>query len=287
MQPFRGARIFFCRYSNNGSHFTGLKFQKMLKDHGALHFHAAISHLASVGLAERYVSMIIGNVRMINGNVRLQCLRAGSVDYWSHYVRNAVMKINTRCMRVYGFIPAELLLSFNSEVTRRVELPEGCDWIRPTFNPVDFFSIEAEKLEVYITHRDDKLVFLLDKRTTARNRLQNSRGGSSSFKKSKVGDLVLVRVIALSKQHGYKLEAWWSTPRIVGSVLASGVSTYVRELHHVSGKTKRYHVEDLLIYTPRGPDVTTQVTPMVRYARGAIGVQEAFVPGQQAFHRAV
>jgi transposase InsO family protein len=57
-------------YSDNGSHFVGAEMQKMLKEHGVLHFGAAISHPSSVGLAERYVRMIIGNVR-------LQCLQAG------------------------------------------------------------------------------------------------------------------------------------------------------------------------------------------------------------------
>jgi hypothetical protein len=46
----------------------------MLKDHGVLYIGAAISHPASVGLAERYVRMLIGNVR-------LQCLQAGSADF--------------------------------------------------------------------------------------------------------------------------------------------------------------------------------------------------------------
>jgi hypothetical protein len=190
-------------------------------------------------------------------------------------------------VRVHGFTPAEILLGFNPEVTRRAELPKGRDWIRPTVNPADFFSIEAAELEAYITRRDDKSVSMLDKRTAAQHRLENSRNGSSSFKKPKVGDLVLVRDIALSKQHGRKLEARWSTPRIVDSISASGVSAYVRELHHAPGKTKRYHVEDLLVYTPRGPDVNTQIAPTVEYARGAMGAQEAFVPGQRAFHLAV
>jgi hypothetical protein len=94
--------------------------------------------------------------------------------------------------------------------------------------------------------------------------------------------------IALSKQHGRKLEARWSTPRIVDSISSSGVSAYVRELHHAPGKTKRYHVEDLLVYTPRQPDITTApVATAVEYARGAMGAQEAFVPGQRAFHLSV
>jgi hypothetical protein len=274
-------------YSDNGSHFVGEAMQQMLREHGVLHFKAAISHPSSVGLAERYVRMIIGNVR-------LQCLQAGSADYWSHFVRNAVITINTRCVRVHGFTPAEILLGFNPAVTRRTELSELRDWVGPIadVDPSEILGVQAEELEAYVLGRDDKGVTMMDKRASEQHRAESNRKGSPVFRKPRVGDLVLVRDIALSKQHGRKLEARWSTPRVVDSISASGVSAHVRELHHAPGKTKRYHVEDLLVYTPRqvadlGKPADKAISPTVEYARGAMGAQEAFVPGQRAFHLGV
>jgi hypothetical protein len=274
-------------YSDNGSHFVGEAMQTMPREHGVLHFKAAISHASSMGLAERYVRMIIGNVR-------LQCLQAGSADYWSHFVRNAVITINTRCVRVHGFTPTEILLGFNPSVTGRTELSELRDWVGPIadVDPSEILGVQAEELEAYVLGRDDKGVTMMDKRTSEQHRAESSRKGSPVFRKPWVGDLVLVRDIALSKQHGRKLKARWSTPRIVDAISASGVSAQVRELHHAPGKTKRYHIEDLLVYTPRqvtdlGKPADKVISPTGEYARGAMGAQEAFVPGQRAFHLSV
>jgi hypothetical protein len=269
-------------YSDNGSHFVGKEIEQMFKDHGVVHFNAAISHPSSVGLAERYVRMIIGSVR-------LQCLQAGSTDFWSHYVRNAVININTRCVRVHGFTPAEILLGFNPSVTQRAELASTRQWVAQSVSPGEFLGVESEELESYIVSRDDKGVTMTDKRVRHQADSAGRRKDSPGFVKARVGDLVLVRDIALSRQHGRKLDARWSTPRIVDSISASGVSAYVRELHHAPGKGKRYHVEDLLVYTPRDdlPMFSTQPSPAVEYSRDSMGAQEAFIPGQRAFHLAV
>jgi hypothetical protein len=147
-------------------------------------------------------------------------------------------------------------------------------------------------MEAYVLGRDDEGVTMSDRRTSAQHRAESSRNGSPAFKTPWVEGLVLVRDIALSKQPGRKLEARWSMPRIVDSISASGVSAHVRELHHAPGKTKRYHVEDLLVYTPRrvedlGKPADKAISPTVEYARGPMGAQEAFVPGQRAFHLSV
>jgi transposase InsO family protein len=269
-------------YSNNGSHFVGKEIEQMFKDHGVVHFNAAISHPSSVGLAERYVRMIIGSVR-------LQCLQAGSTDFWSHYVRNAVININTWCVRVHGFTPAEILLGFNPSVTQRAELASTRQWVAQSVSPGEVLGVESEELESYIVSRDDKEVTMTDKRVRHQADSAGQRKDSPRFVKARVGDLVLVRDIALSRQHGRKLDARWSTPRIVDSISASGVSAYVLELHHAPGKGKRYHVEDLLVYTPRDnlPMFSTQPSPAVEYSRDSMGAQEAFIPGQRAFHLTV
>jgi transposase InsO family protein len=269
-------------YSNNGSHFVGKEIEQMFKDHGVVHFNTAISHPSSVGLAERYVRMIIGSVR-------LQCLQAGSTDFWSHYVRNAVININTRCVRVHGFTPAEILLGFNPSVTQRAELASTRQWVAQSVSPGEVFGVESEELESYIVSRDDKGVTMTDKRVRHQADSAGRRKDSPRFVKARVGDLVLVRDIALSRQHGRKLDTRWSTPRIVDSISASGVSADVLELHHAPGKGKRYHVEDLLVYTPRDnlPMFSTQPSPAVEYSRHSMGAQEAFIPGQRAFHLTV
>ncbi len=55
---------------------------------------------------------------------------------------------------------------------------------------------------------------------------------------------------AVNSQKGRKLEGRWLGPRILVSYTASRLSAYVRKVHGV-GKTKRYHLDDILLYNPR------------------------------------
>jgi transposase InsO family protein len=171
-------------YSDNGSHVVGKEITQMFKDHGVLHYNAPISHPSSVGLAERYVRMIIGSVR-------LQCLQSGSTYFWSHYVRNAVIAINTRVR------PAEIVLCFHPAVTRRSELATAPEWVEQSADPVEFMGIESAELEAYINHQDEKGVSMTDKRVRYQIYAASHRKGSSEFVKPREGDLVLVRDIAL------------------------------------------------------------------------------------------
>ena len=104
-------------YSDNGSHFTGKEIQDMFSHFGVTHFSAAISHPSAVGLAERYV-------QMITGRIRLRCLDDKSPAIWGLYMRDVVLDINTRCVRIHRYTPAEILLGYNPSRTR-VEIPGG------------------------------------------------------------------------------------------------------------------------------------------------------------------
>lgn len=99
-------------YSDNGSHFTSSAIQEMWKDHGVFHFTAAISHPQPVGLSKRYVQMDMGWV----------CLKynsAGSLKDWGLDVKVTIIDINTRCIRVHGYTPSEILGGFNAVSSRK------------------------------------------------------------------------------------------------------------------------------------------------------------------------
>ena len=99
-------------YTDNGSHFTGAAIRKMWEDHGVMHFTAAISHPQSVGLSERYVQMVMGRIR-------LKCVSTGSSKNWGLLLKDALVDINTRCIRIHGYTPSEILLGFNATTSRR------------------------------------------------------------------------------------------------------------------------------------------------------------------------
>lgn len=66
----------------------------------------------------------------------------------------------------------------------------------------------------------------------------------------KEGDLVVMRNHAVDSQKERKLESRWLGLRILVSYTAPGLSAYVGKLYG-SGNTKRYQLNDLLLYNPR------------------------------------
>src|SRR5437588_7706148 len=76
-------------YSDNGSHFTGGEIQTMFRNFGVTHLPAAISHPSSVELAERYVQMTIGRLR-------LKCIDGQTAKYWGLLLGDSILDFNTR-----------------------------------------------------------------------------------------------------------------------------------------------------------------------------------------------
>ena len=67
----------------------------------------------------------------------------------------------------------------------------------------------------------------------------------------------------------------------------SGVGGHVRQLHDPPGKTKRFHIDDLVPYISRGanPLPANTISSAVEYSRDAFGdVQGTWSAGQRAFN---
>ena len=270
-------------YSDNGAHFTGTAIWNMWKDHGVSHFTAAISHPQSVGLSERYVQMTMGRVR-------LKCITMGSSANWGLLVKDALIDINTRCIRIHGYTPAEILLGYNPASSqheiiagdREVVIGPGRNWIQSGEVEVP----EEDTIHVGIDRRDERGTTAMQKLARSQDLL--NRRATPGSKWPRAGDLVLVRDIQLAKEKGKKLEPRWSTPRILERISKSEVSGHVRQLHDPPNRTKRYHLDDLIPYASRTnesfPSVAVTAAPAVEYARDALGnVQGSWSVGQRSF----
>jgi transposase InsO family protein len=264
-------------YSDNGTHFTGSAIKKMWNDHGVAHFTAAISHPQSVGLSERYVQMTMGRIR-------LKCITMGSSANWGLLVKDAVIDINTRCVRIHGYTPAEILLGFNPVTSHQSVITGENRIVRG--DALEDHTPEEDTIHVHTDTRDERGMTATQK--LARNQDSLTVQPSRGYKRPEVGDLVLVRDIQLAKEKGKKLEPRWSTPRILEKVSKSGVSGHIRQLHDPPGKTKRYHMDDLIPYVARSqetfPGTTNVAAPAIEYTRDALGsVQGNWSVGQRAF----
>lgn len=77
-------------YTDNGQHFAQGQFLQLLQRYSVKHFPAPKTHPSSVGLAERYVQLLMTGIR-----TTLQGTDT-SLDSWTAVVQQAVHSINTR-----------------------------------------------------------------------------------------------------------------------------------------------------------------------------------------------
>ena len=280
--------------SDNGSHFVGGEMQTMLRNFGVTHFAAAISHASSVGLAKQYVQMTVGRLR-------LKCIDCQSADHWGLLLRDAILDINTRCIRVQGFSPAEILLGYNP-VTSRLQSAGGAaeDWLKEGLDPNDALHPTPEDIMWHMTARDENGKTAVDRLTRLQHRQERASQPTRGYRKPRPGDLVLLRDLARDKQHRRKLDPRWTEGRMVDRLSNNGMSAYIRPLHDPPSRAKRYHIDDLRVYITRNGDTrsanapkdssvpsdeaTTSRIATITYSRTAMGDSPGlFVGGQRAF----
>ena len=182
-------------YTDNGPHFMGQLIQKMWEDHGVIHFPAAISHPQSVGLSERYVQMLMGRIRF-------KCITIGNGHHWGLYIHDSVLDINTRCIRIHGYTPAQILLSFNP-VTTRKETTGFEDWLKQA-RAQNFSDLQEDLnkrfttvIHTYLDARQECADIALKNLAKSQNPLLRKQ--SPGYWKPEVGDLVLIQDIQLAK----------------------------------------------------------------------------------------
>ena len=211
-------------YTDNRSHFVGHRVTELLKSFGVLHFTAPISHPSSVGLIERYVQMFMGRIR-------LRCVAAGSTRGWGLYVRDATIDINTRCVRIHDFTPAEILLEYNPVTSRHPSTAPARDRLLESvgIDPAVVLGVDREAVEEHVLRRDDRGVAAGKERARAQAKAEEMRTATASGRRwPKPGDLVLLRDLQLVKHHGRRLDPRWSVSRIVVSLSLFGFSCNVR-----------------------------------------------------------
>ena len=212
----------------------------------------------------------------------------GSSRDWGLFLKDALIDINTRCVRVHGYTPSQILLGFNAKTSQEPVLGtstaaafnEDSNWVSDREIP----TAEEATIHVYMDRRDEQSLTVIGQIARSQDRIRPK--ASPGYRQPKVGDLVLDCDIQLAKEKRKKLEPRCSTRRILERMSKSGVSGHVRQLHDPPGKTKRYHLDDLIPYALRtGKHVPAiAVLLAIEYTRDALGnVLGSWVVGQRAF----
>ena len=187
---------------------------------------------------------------MLTGRIRFKCIDQKSSSFWGLFVREAVQDINTHCIRIHGYTPAEILLRYNPQKTH-AKIPAGDvqDWLKEGISPSDVLHPTENEIVVHIDKRDEIGRSFLERLANEHNRReQATKPPPGSYRRPKLGDLVLLRDLARNKQLGRKLHPRWTEPRIINPRSRNGMSAYIRALHEDPDKVNRYHIDDLRVY---------------------------------------
>jgi hypothetical protein len=226
-------------YSDNGSHFTGGVFPAELKDMRVHHFLSPIRYPSSVGLAERYVQI------MLKG---LQAALQDDPEYilqWDRFVEQVTRVSNTRTTKVHGFTPSKLLYGF---IPSYSTLPVGeSEQIRTQVlmdklaTDSDLpFNMDEINYHARLAMLDEIRNFALNHRFRAVEDVLATEVEETISE----GDLVLLRRLALDNQKGRKLEPHWEGPYVVDSVNYHKKSVQLKSLHKHT-LVGKYHVNDV------------------------------------------
>ena len=141
-------------------------------------------------------------------------------------------------------------------------------WLQQVITPDDFLSATAEEIQAYVDKRDES-GFSASERLAAHHHSQEqaTKPPGGSYRRPKAGDLVLPRDLARDKHLGRKLDPRWTEPRLVDKISKNGMSTYIRAIYEPPDRGKRYHIDDLKVYTSSNPNtvISTAHASMITY----------------------
>ena len=245
-------------YTDNGAHFVSGEFAKVLSKLSVIHLPAPKSHPQSVGLAERYVKLLVDGLK-----VTIMGRKLPQAD-WDLVVDSVIHAINTRVLTVHAFSPAELLFGFNPNRTDGEVCPateRAAAAISASLNQGKDPWDEEEKLA---QRQLERLVRLDHIRTEAATKIidlaekQEASQKPLRYAAPREGVLVLLRRFLLDQRKGNKLEARWEGPYVLADLARHGKTGRLRDINtgelvrvRKGALRERVHLNDLKIYLAR------------------------------------
>ncbi|GAO52423.1 hypothetical protein G7K_6501-t1 [Saitoella complicata NRRL Y-17804] len=229
-------------YTDNGAHFTGGTTPDYCRNNGIVHFTAPVSDAASVGLVERVNQLIE------RGLVR-KCVTR---DDWEEFLPEIIWAINTRCIRVHGYSPAQILFGYNANrpvfpfrSTREAAVLLVGSPEQSTPAALWNYSVRLAQMDELRVHSTEELVKYQQRQAEIGLLKRRTRP-------PRVADLVLRRRTDLDNQRGRKLEPRWTGPLLVVKVAHHGRSCWLHELGTPQGSIRgRFQMNHLKVYCPR------------------------------------
>lgn len=240
-------------YHDNGAHFKRF-FSARLKQMDVKQMWAPVSHPSSVGLAERYVQLILRMLRAILQH------HAEAILVWDEYIPAIVRAINTRYIKVFGHSPAEILFGFlpkyhpggdeYDEVLRSRAIESEIQSLMSR----EALTVEEATYESRMATLDEIRQIALRKRYEKAEKdatLTNEKSKSPyKTRPLRKGDLVKLRRLDQDNQKLHKMEPRWEGPYRAEKISEHGYSVWLRDTitNEMKGK---YHADDVALWLER------------------------------------
>ncbi len=198
------------------------------------------------------------------------------MEGWSMDIREGVVFANTKSQKIHGYTPAELMLGFSPQMKHF-----DVEWEPLTEADLEIEDITEHQKQVYMALQDENR-YLASEASAYSHYKRGQRERKQRVPKA--GVLVLVRNHAVDRQRGRKLESKWLGPRLLVSLSLSGLTGRVKELYGEGG-TKKYHLNDLILYVERKNfeiDGVKVLQPDIRITPAVIGRHGGGKPGARA-----
>ena len=227
-------------YNDNGSHFHG-KFEEALKKQKVTQTFAPITWPSSVGLAERYVRLILTVFRTVLQD------HYSYIFEWDTFLQAVLNSINSRFIKVFGYSPAELMIGFNPRYEKGGDDFEDIlrsDSINAQVKDLiikEGMTVEEANYESRLAKLDE----LRDRALSRRYEMAEKQAQDTEKPEPKVavkeGTIVRLRRLGQENQKSHKLEPRNEGLYKVTKVAHHGQSAWIADL--TSGKVKgRFHM---------------------------------------------
>ena len=173
---------------------------------------------------------------------------------WDLLLPGIVRAANTRCIKTFGFSPAQLLLGFNPRYSKGVDEFEDILRLRAVDESID--SLMSEETMTLEEANFKSRLAILDK-LRERSLSKRFRSGESLAKATaksgipareiRKGLLARLRRLDQDNQHSHKLEPRWEGPYGVHKMAAHGHSAWIEDLYSARVK-RRYHINSLSLF---------------------------------------
>ena len=189
----------------------------MFRDHGITHFTGPVSHPSSTGLLEHAVQEMMSYVAK-------KCIEKGTREGWSLTIRDGIVEMNTKLVRIHGYSPAQLMLGYESQ-QYHFDI-EPAPFLE---DPTTTQEVPAHQCQIFTALRDETKLLAME--AASYSHYTKSRRDRKQ-RIPKPGDLVIVRNHTVDNQRGRKLEAKWSGPRAFCAAYCNRYQDFTRPSTH-------------------------------------------------------